>query len=172
MINVYISDDTTALSLFADEIADVISKEAQKRPVDINLTRKGSYGIFSYEPLIEIENKNGRYFIGPVKPGDIEEMFDGGMFGEDFRGFKVGFNFKSSGGRYGREMFFGETDGRSGLPGIPMLLSQKRLAFKRAVISLAGPEVRVGDRAPEAAVVMKDLKEKYAGGIKSRRAGE
>ncbi len=132
MINVYISDDTTALSLFADEIADVISKEAQKRPVDINLTRKGSYGIFSYEPLIEIENKNGRYFIGPVKPGDIEEMFDGGMFGEDFRGFKVGFNFKSSGGRYGREIFFGETDGRSGLPGIPMLLSQKRLAFKRA----------------------------------------
>ncbi len=41
--------------------------------------------------------------------------------------------------------------------------------LKGAVISLAGPELRVGDRAPEAAVVMKDLKEKYAGGIKSRR---
>ncbi|MHB8231381.1 MAG: NADH-ubiquinone oxidoreductase-F iron-sulfur binding region domain-containing protein [bacterium] len=120
MINICVPDDTSSLSLFADEIAELISKEALDRKIGINLIRKGSYGIFSYEPLIEIENKNGRFFIGPVKENDVAGLFDNNVFSENFNG---GFNLKNFNGN---EIFSGKIDD------FRELVKQKRLIFSRA----------------------------------------
>jgi formate dehydrogenase iron-sulfur subunit len=114
MINICVSDDTSSLSLFADEIAGLISKEAADRKIGINLIRKGSYGIFGYEPLIEIENKNGRFLIGPVKENDIAGLFDNNIFSEDFNG---------NGTYSGKIAYFKE------------LIKQKRLIFGGAGIN-------------------------------------
>ena len=123
MINTYISDDTSSLSLFAGEIADLIFKEALNRKIDINLIRTGSYGIFNYEPLVEIENKNGRFFIGPVKESNIIDLFNNNIFSENFNGDFNLKNFNKNGIFYGKIDDFQE------------LKKQKRLIFKRVGIN-------------------------------------
>ena len=78
-IKVYVPRDSSALSLGAEKTAKAIVAEAGKRGLDINLVRNGSRGLFWLEPLVEVETANGRFAYGPVKPKDVDGLFDAGF---------------------------------------------------------------------------------------------
>ncbi|WP_421911977.1 formate dehydrogenase beta subunit [Marinobacter sp.] len=78
---IYVPCDTTALSMGADEVADLIEYQAHSRGVDIELVRNGSRGLFWLEPLVEVETTNGRVGYGPVEPDDVPGLVEAGMFG-------------------------------------------------------------------------------------------
>lgn len=103
---IYIPQDSTALSVGADAVADKI---AAKLP-DATIVRNGSRGLFWLEPLIEVETNHGRVAYGPVGPEDIDSVINSGL----------------SEGAQTHELCLGLTEE------IPYLKQQQRLTFKRA----------------------------------------
>jgi len=79
MIRVFISRDSTALSLGANLVADNLQKVVADKGLDIELVRNGSRGLFWLEPLIEVETASGRVAYGPVQTSDIRSLIDNGM---------------------------------------------------------------------------------------------
>src|SRR3984885_12069671 len=79
-VRVFISADSSALSVGADRVADVIHNEARRRGLDIELVRTGSRGLFWLEPLVEVETAAGRVGYGPIAPGETAQLFDAGFF--------------------------------------------------------------------------------------------
>ncbi|OQK17837.1 formate dehydrogenase [Methyloprofundus sedimenti] len=79
MIRVFISRDSTALSLGANLVADNLQKVVADKGLDIELVRNGSRGLFWLEPLIEVETASGRVAYGPVQTSDIPSLIDNGM---------------------------------------------------------------------------------------------
>jgi formate dehydrogenase iron-sulfur subunit len=75
-ITVYVPRDSSAISLGADRVAAAISQEANKRSIDIKLVRNGSRGLFSMEPLVEVETAQGRMAYGSVQVSDVAALFD------------------------------------------------------------------------------------------------
>ncbi len=65
-VRVFVSADSSALSVGADLVADAIRDEARRRGLDIELVRTGSRGLFWLEPLVEVETAAGRVGYGPV----------------------------------------------------------------------------------------------------------
>jgi formate dehydrogenase iron-sulfur subunit len=61
-MKVYVPNDSTALSLGAE---DVVSRLREIEP-DLEIHRNGSRGLAWLEPLIEVESHNGRIAYGPV----------------------------------------------------------------------------------------------------------
>ncbi|MDF1584519.1 MAG: NADH-quinone oxidoreductase subunit NuoF [Methyloprofundus sp.] len=78
MIRVFISRDSTALSLGANQVADALQKETAAKGLEIELVRNGSRGLFWLEPLIEVETESGRIAYGPVQTSDIAALIDAG----------------------------------------------------------------------------------------------
>src|ERR1700733_8875652 len=78
-VRVFISADSSALSVGADRVADVIHNEARRRGLDIELVRTGSRGLFWLEPLVEVETAAGRVGYGPIAPGETAQLFDAGF---------------------------------------------------------------------------------------------
>ena len=105
---VFISADSSALSVGADLVADAIHDEARRRGVDIELVRTGSRGLFWLEPLVEVETPAGRVGYGPIAPGETAELFEAGFL---------------SGGAHTKAL--GRVDE------IPYLAKQQRLIFAR-----------------------------------------
>ena len=75
-VRVFISADSSALSVGADHVADAIHDEARRRGFDIELVRTGSRGLFWLEPLVEVETDAGRVGYGPIDPGETARLFD------------------------------------------------------------------------------------------------
>ena len=75
-IKIFVSKDSTALSLGADQVAEAISKEAQARKLDIQIVRNSSRGLFWLETLVEVETVQGRIGFGPINPNDAKSLFD------------------------------------------------------------------------------------------------
>jgi formate dehydrogenase iron-sulfur subunit len=75
-IKIYISGDSSAISLGADRTANAIVKEAAQRGVDIQLVRNGSRGMYWLEPLVEVVVNNQRVAYGAVHPIDVAGLFD------------------------------------------------------------------------------------------------
>ena len=75
-ITVYISGDSTAISIGANRTAAAVVKEAAQRGVEINLVRNGSRGLYWLEPLIEVVVNNERVAYGAVNPSDVASLFD------------------------------------------------------------------------------------------------
>ena len=73
---VFISPDSSALSVGADLVADAIRDEARRRDLDIELVRTGSRGLFWLEPLVEVETAAGRVGYGPIVAGETAQLFD------------------------------------------------------------------------------------------------
>ena len=61
---VFVSSDSSALSVGADRVADAIRDEARRRGLDVELVRTGSRGLFWLEPLVEVETAAGRVGYG------------------------------------------------------------------------------------------------------------
>ena len=76
---IFVPQDSSALSVGADEVADAIYTQAQQRQIDLTLIRTGSRGLFWLEPMIEIETQTGRIAYGPVSPEDVPGLFEAGF---------------------------------------------------------------------------------------------
>lgn len=77
---IYVPSDTTALSMGADEVAQLIEYHASIKGSCVELVRNGSRGLFWLEPLIEVDTGHGRIGYGPVEPDDLEGLVDSGLF--------------------------------------------------------------------------------------------
>src|SRR5271156_6271997 len=78
-VRVFISADSSALSVGADLVADAIHDEARSRGLEVELVRTGSRGLFWLEPLVEVETDAGRVGYGPVAAGETSQLFDAGF---------------------------------------------------------------------------------------------
>ena len=108
MTSIFIPRDAQALALGADRVAREIARVAGERGEDVTLVRTGSRGLFWLEPMIEVEVGGQRLAYGPVKPGDVGELFESGLL--------IGGSHSLSLGRPEE---------------IPYLARQKRLTFER-----------------------------------------
>jgi len=73
---VYVSGDSSAISLGANRTAAAIVKEAAQRGIAINLVRNGSRGMYWLEPLVEVAVKGQRVAYGAVNSNDVAGLFD------------------------------------------------------------------------------------------------
>jgi len=88
---IYIPKDAAALSVGADEVADAISLEAQRRRLSIDIVRTGSRGMLWLEPLVEVSLPEGRVAYGPVTVNDVPALFDTGFLSAADHWLSLGF---------------------------------------------------------------------------------
>jgi formate dehydrogenase iron-sulfur subunit len=79
MTRIFISRDSTVLSLGAEKTLSAIQKAAALHNHSIEIVRNGSRGLFWLEPLIEVETANGRVAYGPVTEESITSLFESGF---------------------------------------------------------------------------------------------
>ncbi len=79
MTRLFISRDSTALSLGAEQVAKTLQQLAIDKGLDIEIVRNGSRGLFWLEPLIEVETSQGRTAYGPVQVEDLASLIDAGF---------------------------------------------------------------------------------------------
>ena len=74
-IRVYISQDTTAVSVGAERVATAFVQAALDAELSYTLVRNGSRGAFGLEPLVEIEmGEQGRVAFGPISVADVPSL--------------------------------------------------------------------------------------------------
>jgi formate dehydrogenase iron-sulfur subunit len=76
---VYVPRDAAALSVGAERVATMISKEASARGIALTIKRNGTRGMCWLEPLVEVVVGSERYGYGPVTERDVA-----GLFAADF----------------------------------------------------------------------------------------
>jgi formate dehydrogenase iron-sulfur subunit len=76
---VFISCDSAALAVGAEEVATRLAAEGAARGVALELQRTSSRGLFWLEPLVEVATPNGRVGYGPVAPEDVPGLLDAGL---------------------------------------------------------------------------------------------
>lgn len=76
-MKIYVSMDSAAKALGADEVADAIVREAAARGIDAQIIRNGSRGMVWLEPLVEIDHGQGRIGYGPVAAENVPALLDG-----------------------------------------------------------------------------------------------
>ena len=76
---IFISRDSGALCVGAEEVVHGFRKAFEKRGLNIEIVRTGSRGIYWLEPLVEVSIDKGRVGYGPIKVSDIDELLDAGM---------------------------------------------------------------------------------------------
>jgi formate dehydrogenase iron-sulfur subunit len=111
-VTIFVPKDAAALALGAERVAKAIEREVKARGLEARIVRNGSRGMFWLEPLVEVRTERGRVAYGPVKPGDVEGLFDAGLI---------------DGG--GHELCLGLTEE------IPFLRQQTRLTFARCGVT-------------------------------------
>ena len=70
-MKVYVSRDMASVALGADDVARAFAGAG------CDVVRTGSRGLFSIEPLVEVETGEGRIGYGPVGPRDVAAVLDG-----------------------------------------------------------------------------------------------
>jgi formate dehydrogenase iron-sulfur subunit len=78
-VTVFVPRDAAALAVGADKVAARIEREAKVRNLDVQIVRNGSRGLLWLEVLVEVRTEQGRVAYGPVKPSDVEGLFDAGF---------------------------------------------------------------------------------------------
>jgi formate dehydrogenase iron-sulfur subunit len=78
-VKIFVSRDSSALSVGADEVAAAIAAQAAKQGLAIELIRTGSRGLFYLEPLVEVVKDGVRYGYGPVQASDVARLFNAGF---------------------------------------------------------------------------------------------
>lgn len=74
-MKIFLSLDSAAVALGADEIADAILAQARARGVAVELVRNGSRGMVWLEPMAEVESPAGRMAFGPLTLTDVPALF-------------------------------------------------------------------------------------------------
>ncbi|MCC5993472.1 MAG: formate dehydrogenase [Rhodobacteraceae bacterium] len=80
-MKIYLSQDSAAKALCAEDVAAAIRAEAAARGIAVELVRTGSYGMVWLEPLAEIDRGAGREAFGPLTPEDVPALLDGTLPG-------------------------------------------------------------------------------------------
>ena len=78
-VRIFVPRDAAATGVGADETAQAILAEAQRRGLAIDLVRNGSRGLLWLEPLVEVQIDATRLAYGPVQAGDVAALFDAGF---------------------------------------------------------------------------------------------
>lgn len=73
-MRIFVSGDTAARSVGADEVAAQLSQLP-----DAQIVRHGSRGLLWLEPLVEVETTAGRIAYGPVTSADVESLIAAGL---------------------------------------------------------------------------------------------
>lgn len=76
-MKIYVPLDSAAKALGADEVAEAIRVEAETRGLDVTIIRNGTRGMIWLEPLVEIDQGDGRHAFGPVTVADVAALLDG-----------------------------------------------------------------------------------------------
>ncbi|MGE3073080.1 MAG: formate dehydrogenase beta subunit [Dehalococcoidia bacterium] len=76
MTAVFLSWDSGARSVGAEEVAEAIAIQATGRGAQANIRKTGSRGLYWLEPMLEVETSLGRIAYGPVSPEDVPGLFD------------------------------------------------------------------------------------------------
>lgn len=85
-ITIYVSSDSCAVSLGANQVAEEILQQAKLRNLNINLVRNGSRGMYWLEPLVEVDVNGERLAYGAVQAEDVANLFDSGfIYGRSHR---------------------------------------------------------------------------------------
>ena len=79
MTRLFISRDSTALSLGAEQVVSAFQTQATALGQEIEIVRNGSRGLFWLEPLVEVETAEGRVAYGPVNPSDVSGLLAAGI---------------------------------------------------------------------------------------------
>jgi len=74
-VTVFVPNETAAISLGANEIAEKIAAAAKSNNLDIDIVRNGSWGMSWLEPLVEVVVGGDRIAYGPVDVGAVEDLF-------------------------------------------------------------------------------------------------
>jgi formate dehydrogenase iron-sulfur subunit len=72
----FVSCDSSALSLGAESVATTIESTAATRKLSVQVIRTGSRGMVWLEPLVEVATAQGRVAYGPVTANDVQSLFD------------------------------------------------------------------------------------------------
>ena len=110
---VFIPKDTTAVALGADGLALKMAQNIASRPLDAEVQRNGSRGMFWLEPMVEVKTESSRIAFGPVNASDIESVLD--AIDDHLAGKSID-----------HPLYLGEVEK------IDYLAKQQRLTFKRA----------------------------------------
>jgi formate dehydrogenase iron-sulfur subunit len=78
-VKIYVPRDAAALGVGADETAQAIVAEAERRGIAVELIRNGSRGLLWLEPLVEVEVAGSRLAYGPVQAEDVAGLFEAGF---------------------------------------------------------------------------------------------
>ncbi len=79
MTQVFVSLDSAALSMGANEVAQAISDHAAKAGLEVTVVRNGSRGMLWLEPLVEVETEAGRVGYANVSADQIPELISAGL---------------------------------------------------------------------------------------------
>jgi formate dehydrogenase iron-sulfur subunit len=75
-IRIYLSRDAASIAVGADEVADAIMRDADRRKLSVELVRTGSRGLCWLEPLVEVATPVGRVAYGPVTVADVPSLLE------------------------------------------------------------------------------------------------
>jgi formate dehydrogenase iron-sulfur subunit len=76
MLRLCIPCDSVARAVGADDVAEALAREAERRNLPLELHRTSSRGLYWLEPLLELDSAEGRLGFGPLTPGDIPSLLD------------------------------------------------------------------------------------------------
>ena len=105
---IFLSRDSAALSVGADEVAQAILEEAARRKQPVTIVRTGSRGLLWLEPMVEVQTERDRIAYGPIDPSDVASLFEADWL---------------CGGQHGLRL--------GPLEGLPYFANQERLVFAR-----------------------------------------
>jgi formate dehydrogenase iron-sulfur subunit len=78
-VKIFVPRDAAATGVGADETAQAILAEAQRRGLAVEMVRNGSRGLLWLEPLVEVQIDATRLAYGPVQAHDVAGLFDAGF---------------------------------------------------------------------------------------------
>ncbi|MDH4567343.1 formate dehydrogenase [Pseudomonas sp. BN414] len=112
MLTLYVSCDSVARAVGADDVATALAREAEQRKLLLDIRRTSSRGLYWLEPLVELDTAEGRLGFGPVAAEDVPSLLEA-LQGE----------------ASGHPLALGPVEE------LPYLKSQQRLLFARAGIT-------------------------------------
>lgn len=76
MLKLFIPCDSVACAVGADEVADALVSEAERRQLPLQIQRTSSRGLYWLEPLVELDSDQGRLGFGPLTAADVPGLLD------------------------------------------------------------------------------------------------
>ncbi|MFS2124659.1 formate dehydrogenase beta subunit [Pseudomonas sp. Pseusp97] len=76
MLKLFVPCDSLACAVGADEVADALVTEAERRQLPVQIQRTSSRGLYWLEPLVELDSDAGRLGFGPLTVGDVPALLD------------------------------------------------------------------------------------------------